>query len=370
MPAKRLPAKFNFGKPPPKPETPEEESPAEEETPEQAQAKENALNRLLNPNYAEEFVQKLAPDVRRRVQALQGLQKDHDEIHQQFIAESKALLKKYHDLAAPLFTKRDAIVTGKAEPTDEEVAISKPEEFLSGFKQSTQTTHEHGIPEFWLHALKNNEYTGDMITDRDEECLKHLTSLDCTLFEDPTKGFTLSFHFSENDFFTNTVLTKVYHLLDEDTEIVLDKAEGCEIEWKQGKNLTVVLKKKKQRHKGGKNVRTVTKEEPCDSFFNFFKPPQLPAEEQEEEEEDALDELEELIEADYEVGCVIKEKIIPRAVEWYAGLAANSGAEGSDDEGEDEEDEDEDEEDEKPQPKKPQQKKQGVQPKQEECKQQ
>ena len=51
---------------------------------------------------------------------------------------------------------------------------------------------------------------------------------------------------------------------------------SCEIDWKPGKNLTVIMKKKKQRAKGGKQTRTVTKEEPCESFFNFFKPPQIP----------------------------------------------------------------------------------------------
>ena len=38
----------------------------------------------------------------------------------------------------------------------------------------------------------------------------------------------------------------------------------------------------------GKPARVVTKEEPCDSFFNFFKPPQLPEEEEEDEEEEVL----------------------------------------------------------------------------------
>lgn len=34
------------------------------------------------------------------------------------------------------------------------------------------------------------------------------------------------------------VLTKTYHMLD-DTEPVLEKAEGCTIDWKAGKNCTV-----------------------------------------------------------------------------------------------------------------------------------
>eukprot|EP00983_Pelagomonas_calceolata_P049764 1141657-Pelagomonas_calceolata.AAC.1 len=63
-----------------------------------------------------------------------------------------------------------------------------------------------------------------------------------------------------------------------------------------------------------------------DSFFNFFSPPDVPAEDDEMEEEQ-MEELQALIEADYEVsgraqvGATIKEKLIPHAVHWYTGEA-------------------------------------------------
>ncbi len=56
--------------------------------------------------------------------------------------------------------------------------------------------------------------------------------------EDETTGFKLTFTFKENPYFTNTVLTKTYHLLD-DGEPVLERSEGTEIDWKAGKNITV-----------------------------------------------------------------------------------------------------------------------------------
>lgn len=79
---------------------------------------------------------------------------------------------------------------------------------------------------------------------------------------------------------------------------------------------------KKQRHKGTNKTRTVKRTVPAETFFTFFSPPQPPKEEDEEDvDEEALDELEEKLEADYAVGELIKEKFIPRAVDWFTGKA-------------------------------------------------
>ena len=47
----------------------------------------------------------------------------------------------------------------------------------------------------------------------------------------------------------------------------------CSITWNKGKNVTVKVVKKKQKHKGRGTTRTVTKTVQNDSFFNFFSPP-------------------------------------------------------------------------------------------------
>lgn len=48
-------------------------------------------------------------------------------------------------------------------------------------------------------------------------------------------------------------------------------------------NLTVKTIHKKQKHKARGAVRTVSKQVPNDSFFNFFNPPEVP------EDQDAID---------------------------------------------------------------------------------
>lgn len=47
---------------------------------------------------------------------------------------------------------------------------------------------------------------------------------------------------------------------------------SCKIDWQKGKDVTVKTIKKKQKHKGRGTVRTITKDVPQDSFFNFFNP--------------------------------------------------------------------------------------------------
>jgi len=48
----------------------------------------------------------------------------------------------------------------------------------------------------------------------------------------------------------------------------------CTVDWKKGKNVTVKVVKKVQKHKGRGTKRTVMKTVQNDSFFNFFAPPQ------------------------------------------------------------------------------------------------
>ncbi len=95
------------------------------------------------------------------------------------------------------------------------------------------------------------------------------------------KGFTIEFEFTPNEYFTNTKLTKSYELRTgpdeqeplsyEGPEIV--KSKGCEIQWNKGKNVTIKMVKKRQKHKNRGTIRVVTKEVKTDSFFNFFTPP-------------------------------------------------------------------------------------------------
>ncbi|KAG4384838.1 hypothetical protein GLYMA_13G349200v4 [Glycine max] len=196
--------------------------------------------------------------------------------------------------------------------------------------------------------MKTNETLAEEITERDEGALKYLKDIKWCRIDDP-KGFKLDFYFDSNPYFKNSVLTKTYHMIDDDDPI-LEKAIGTEIEWHPGKCLTQKVLKKKPR-KGSKNAKPITKTEKCESFFNFFNPPEVP-EDDDDIDEDAVEELQNLMERDYDIGSTIRDKIIPHAVSWFTGEAAQSDFEDidevdyDDEEGDEDEDEDEDEEEE------------------------
>lgn len=86
---------------------------------------------------------------------------------------------------------------------------------------------------------------------------------------------------------------------------------------------------------------------PTESFFNFFSPPKPPV----EDDETVASDIEERLELDYQLGEDIKEKLIPRAIDWFTGEALQFEELGEElDEGdfdgeEDDEDDDDDDDD-------------------------
>lgn len=288
------------------------------------------------------YIESLPPKIKKRVEILQKMQAEHDELVSKFLEEKAALEAKYQNMYEPLYSKRHDVVNGitDVEDTKEEKTAKDSKEENSG---------EKGVPKFWATAMTNNEILRVQITERDEDALKFLKDIKWSRL-DEGKGFKLDFFFNENPYFKNTVLTKTYYMVDEN-EPILERVTGTVIDWFPGKKLTEKVMRKKLK-KGAKSGKTVTRVEQCASFFNFFKPPQIP-DDDEDLDDDLADDLQDLLEQDYDIGSTIRDKIIPRAVSWYTGEAVETDDEDEDEEddeededGDDDEDEDEDDEDE------------------------
>lgn len=318
------------------------------------------------------YIESLPPQIKRRVAGLKGIQKDHSKLEAEFQEEVLQLEKKYFAKFTPLYQKRAAIINGKSEPTDAEVEAGEQgdeddkEEKPAAEKSadagaSSVDSNVAGIPEFWLSAMKNQISLAEMITDRDEQALKHITDIRMEYLDKP--GFRLIFEFEDNEFFTNKTISKTYFYQNESGyggDFIYDHAEGDKIDWKTDKDLTVRIESKKQRNKSEsqhalfsihvgfpltprpldtKQTRTVKKIVPTESFFNFFSPPKAPT----DDDEDAASDIEDRLELDYQLGEDIKEKLIPRAIDWFTGEAlAYEQMEEEDLEDEFDEDDDED----------------------------
>ncbi|XP_066510682.1 nucleosome assembly protein 1-like 4 isoform X1 [Hoplias malabaricus] len=301
----------------------------------------------------------LPPSVKRRVNALKNLQVKSAHIEAKFYEEVHELERKYAVLYQPLFDKRKDIVTGTVEPTDEECEwqsdhedeeladeLQKKASIEEPKEEAAAEENPKGIPEFWLSIFRNVDMLSDMLQDHDEPILRHLQDIK-VIFSGPGEpmSFKLEFHFEPNNYFKNTVLTKVYKMKSEpdsdepfsfEGPEIID-CEGCEIYWNNGKDVTVKTIKKKQKHKGRGIVRTVTKQVPNDSFFNFFNPIKVsPDKELDEDSEFTLA-------TDFEIGHFFRERIVPRAVLYFTGeaLEDDESFEEELDEGEEEDQDDE-----------------------------
>ena len=221
------------------------------------------------------YIESLPVPVRRRVAGLKGVQKDHAKLEAQFQEEVLELEKKYFARFTPLYEKRAKIVNGALEPTEEEVEagrakLGEGEDDETEVKKEAETAGTDskgsedtpGIPEFWLSAMKNQVSLAELITDRDEGALKHLTDIRMEYLDRP--GFRLIFEFAPNEFFTNKTISKTY-FYQEDTgyggDFIYDHAEGDNIDWKPNQDLTVRIENKKQRNKSNPNdIYAVTRD--------------------------------------------------------------------------------------------------------------
>ncbi|KAI8499754.1 Nucleosome assembly protein 1-like 1 [Branchiostoma belcheri] len=255
------------------------------------------------------YVENLPKVVKRRIKALKNLQVQCTKIEAKFYEEVHQLECKYAKQYQPLFERDDL---------KEKAKLSEGEK-----EEETMDENVEGIPEFWLTVFKNCELINDMVQEHDENILKHLTDVTVDFTEQPM-GFTLLFHFEANDYFSNTALTKHYVVRSEPDdqdpfafegpEII--SCKGCHIDWKKGKNVTVKVVKKKQKHKGRGTTRMVTKTIQNDSFFNFFNPPQVP-----DDGSELDDDAETILAADFEIGHFFRERIVPKAVLYFTGEA-------------------------------------------------
>ncbi len=251
----------------------------------------------------ESFIAALPEPQKKPVSMILQIDSEAQSLFAAHRREVRALDRKYEQLNAPIFAERTRIVTGDA-------------------SASSGGTVGEGIPGFWLEAMKNSRRVRDCITERDEPALQHLVDVIATTLPEiapekpPTAmvegdskagpgswAFQLEFVFRPNEYFSNTRLVKTYWLADT-AEVEVLRSEGCAIEWREGKCLTMRTVRKKRRSRGGRGLRTVLRTERCESFFHLFSPPQPPQPEDGSDgavDEDEKDRYEEALEDDGEV---------------------------------------------------------------------
>lgn len=206
------------------------------------------------------YIESLPAPVKKRLTGLKGLQAEYSKLELKFQEEILELEKKYLEKYRPLYNRRAEIVNGLTEPKEDELEAGRAAEQENGEpsleapKEDDETTSTatemKGVPEFWLTAMKNMIALADLITAKDEEVLRSLTDIRLSYLDVP--GFRIEFEFADNEFFTNKVLTKSYYYQQQagyGGDFIYDHAEGMDIQWNDGKDLTVKIETKRQRNK-------------------------------------------------------------------------------------------------------------------------
>ncbi|KAL8448896.1 hypothetical protein Emed_003466 [Eimeria media] len=271
----------------------------------------------------------LSSSERAVVLKLKQLQEEHAALSAVFEAAVLRLKLEYEEKYKPLYQKRLEALTPP--PTEEQAADKAP----------------MGTPA--------NRLLADIIEEQDEEPLSYLRNIECEWVapavdlgaSPPAKAeggeggaphpesFRLVFTFTENPYFEPLVLTKEYRLstVPGGRGAELTSTKSTRIKWRPEKDVTKKTVIRKQRNRKTKQTRTVAETVDANSFFNLFVDHEVPSDdklEQMEEKEgvggsvcahlaEGVEELQMVVEADYDIGITIRDKIIPRAVDWFLG---------------------------------------------------
>jgi len=258
------------------------------------------------------------------VQDLKTVDDKYLDEDKEYEREVQELLRRYRALKEPLLQERLQVLTSSAE-VDSEVAVSGTP----------------GLRGFWPEALLHLPTTEDLVEEWDLPVLDYLRNVESAPLdsEKMEKGFRLTFSFVDNPYICNATIWKEYHTVETspynpqaDVEIKVSP-----IEWKPGKDVTVVeVKKKKKQKAGGSAKPSKSKLEPRDSFFRgFFRslkrgdpiPDDVNLGEaamlcrgfSKEKAEEKMMGL--LLENDLHIGRSVRDQLIPYAIRWYTGEA-------------------------------------------------
>ena len=289
------------------------------------------MTAIMRRQFLQEMLKSFPAKIQNRITVLKNIQLEHLTLEAEFFEEVYKLEKQYHEKYQPLFDKRKLIVSGEVDPPEEKPKW-KVEHFESDIKEPNQEFSQiikdikqvpenaNGIPCFWLTIFRNTEILSEMVQVHDEPVLKKL--LDIKIKYNDQQSYTLEFHFEENEYFSDSVLTKQYFLkanIDDDYPFGFEgpeiyKCKGCSINWCKKMNLTVKTIRKKQKHKERGEVRTIVKHVPNDSFFNFFNPPELSDDKSEIDEESQG-----ILATDFEIGHFLRARVVPKAILYFTG---------------------------------------------------
>ncbi|KAK2172499.1 hypothetical protein NP493_957g00015 [Ridgeia piscesae] len=117
------------------------------------------------------------------------------------------------------------------------------------------------MPNFWVTAFVNHPQISAILDEEEEECLHHLTAVEVEEFEDIKSGYRIKLHFNENQYFSNSVLIKEFHLATTGNPA----SQSTPVKWKEGMNLVGKAEGRQETEASRKR-----RHGPARTFFQWF----------------------------------------------------------------------------------------------------
>ncbi|CAI5524752.1 unnamed protein product [Closterium sp. Naga37s-1] len=169
-----------------------------------------------------------AAKIDEALQQLTAIQDELDKVNEEASDKVLEVEQKYNKLKRPIYERRQQLVSE--------------------------------VNDFWMTVLLNHGLLHAFFTEEDRQVLEYLRGLDVEDYKDIKLGYSITFAFAENPYFSNKELTKSYKYTEEGTANV----EATKIEWKEGMDLTAP---KPKQDKPGKKRQLEEQE----SFFKWFE---------------------------------------------------------------------------------------------------
>nr|XP_033508396.1 NAP1-related protein 2-like [Nicotiana tomentosiformis] len=128
-------------------------------------------------------------------------------------------------------------IQDKLEKINEEARdeVLKIAQKLSQIRKPVYEKRNHiikSIPDFWLTAFLRHPILSELVsTEEDHKIFEFLCSIEVEDTEDFKSGYTITFYFSPNPFFENTMLSKTYTFLEDGRP---RKVTASTVQWKEG----------------------------------------------------------------------------------------------------------------------------------------
>ncbi|XP_075089831.1 uncharacterized protein LOC142171364 [Nicotiana tabacum] len=153
-------------------------------------------------------------------------EKAEDEENNNFDGKQLVLcIEKLQDI-------QDKLEKINEEARDEVLKIAQK---LSQIRKPVYEKRNHiikSIPDFWLTAFLRHPILSELVsTEEDHKIFEFLCSIEVEDTEDFKSGYTITFYFSPNPFFENTMLSKTYTFLEDGRPT---KVTASTVQWKEG----------------------------------------------------------------------------------------------------------------------------------------